>query len=66
MDYITVKEMNNLLAYGAPDGVYNTVDYFMGKSDMHVVAIVKGGKVKVKGFKDMKEAIEWAEQQGEG
>lgn len=54
--------MNNLLAYGAPDGVYNTVDYFMGKSDMHVVAIVKGGKVKVKGFKDMKEAIEWAEQ----
>ena len=54
--------MNNLLAYGAPDGVYNTVDYFMGKSDMHVVAIVKGGKVKVNGFKHMEDAKGWIEK----
>lgn len=62
MEFVSIKGMNNLVAYGAPDGDYNTVDEYKGKQDMHVIAKVRNGKVKVKGFKDMKEAIEWAEQ----
>lgn len=53
--------MNNLVAYGAPDGDYYTVDEYKGKLDMNVVAKVRNGKVKVNGFKDMKEAIKWLE-----
>lgn len=62
MIYITAHGMNNLLAYGAPDGVYNTIDHYMGKSDMHIIAIVKHGKVKVNGFKYMEDAKGWIEK----
>lgn len=62
MQFVTIKGMNNLVAYGAPDGDYYTVDEWKGKSDMHVVAKVRKGKIKVNGFKDMKEAIKWSER----
>lgn len=53
--------MNRLVAYGAPDGNYCTIDEWKGKLDMHVVAKIRNGKIKVQGFKDMKKAIKWLE-----
>ena len=53
--------MNNLVAYGAPDGNYYTVNEWKGTGGMCVVAKVRNGKIKVNGFKNMKEAIKWLE-----
>ena len=59
MKFVTIKGMNNLVAYGAPDGDYNTVDEWQGKPNMNVVAKVRNGNIEVKAFKNMKEAMGW-------
>lgn len=57
MKFISISGMNNLVAYGAPDGNYYTVDEYKGKADMYVIARVRNGNVTVNGFEEKPEAM---------